>query len=481
MTTATLPARTPPGAGCFRSFACSRLQYSTSKRSSAPEGRVLPDVTGDLHHVDRVLVDVRGRVGLRAAGADGDDAEPRDEHYRGARVEAGQRGALRGAHAVEVRLVVGAVAGDGAADRLAHGARVGGKRAEQHRPRLRANDVVGRGRAASGQRAEVPAGDERARPLSVAEREHRSRLLGEAAGLREHTAERRQERRRERARGRLNQMDARRVGAVGRVALRAGHGSDHALVARLRGLAEREDAVSVEHHHRRGLPLGDGRVPRLLARASEPEAWHHVRHPHEPAREHLAAHALGLGLIDQREDRVGVCVIDELGGQDRVEQRLDARGRGAGVEEREAKSVDHGLIGEGGKARERAEGVEPARGVPRGLDRREVPAGALHAQDVDGLPEERDRARLHRGVAAAVQHQARLPAEEARGVRAHRDVASELGALVLERCGDRALGVLGSVERVHGGPPTPRGDARPSFDAQRGPGTTPARTPAAPR
>jgi hypothetical protein len=60
-----------------------------------------------------------------------------------------------------------------------------------------------------------------------------------------------------------------------------------------------------------------------------------------------------------------------------------------------------------------------ARSATSGSSRR---AAALHVNDVDLAPEAVVRARLHGDVAAAVQHQVGLGADQARAVHAQRDV-----------------------------------------------------------
>ena len=70
---------------------------------------------------------------------------------------------------------------------------------------------------------------------------------------------------------------------------------------------------------------------------------------------------------------------------------------------------------------------EPHRRQPGRLDRRHVGAATLDAQHLDLVADEVARARLDRGVAAAVQHQARIAAEEPRGVEAEREIAADAG------------------------------------------------------
>ena len=91
--------------------------------------------------------------------------------------------------------------------------------------------------------------------------------------------------------------------------------------------------------------------------------------------------------------------------------------------------------------------VETHRRQPGRLDRAHVPAAALHAQHVDRRAGDVRHLGLHRGVAAAMQHQPRLAAQQARRVDAQREVlADALGGVL----GDRGLGVAVGPEVLHG-------------------------------
>ena len=107
--------------------------------------------------------------------------------------------------------------------------------------------------------------------------------------------------------------------------------------------------MPLEHDDLGARPLGDGRFVGLGAALGEGEARHHVRHPDERRAEDLAADALAVGLVGEGEDGVGVGVVDEARGEERVEERLDARRGGARVEQVRAELVDHVLVGHRGE------------------------------------------------------------------------------------------------------------------------------------
>ena len=186
----------------------------------------------------------------------------------------------------------------------------------------------------------------------------------------------------------------------------------------------------------------------------------HVRHPDEPRAEHFAADALAVGLVGEREDGVGVRVIDIARWQVGVEERLDAGGRRAGVEEVRAELVHHVLVAHGSERAVGEEGREADGGVSRRLDGGEVPARPLDEEDLDDPPEKVRRLRLDRRIAAAVDDERRVCSEEPRRVRAERErfsreVRGDGGGEV----GDGRGGVRVGVAGMHGGREC-RGEAR---------------------
>ena len=153
-------------------------------------------------------------------------------------------------------------------------------------------------------------------------------------------------------------------------------------------------------------------------------------------------------LIGDGEDRVRVRVIDEARRQRGVEERLDAgRGR-VRVEQREAHLVDHLLVGHVGEREHALERGHANGGVTRRLDRREVPARALHVETATVSPKSVLRLRLHAGVAAAVEDERVVRAEQPSRVRAQRDeLAHRRNAA--RTFGDCARGIRVYVATVH--------------------------------
>ena len=67
--------------------------------------------------------------------------------------------------------------------------------------------------------------------------------------------------------------------------------------------------------------------------------------PHAPVID-LARERLAIRLIDKRQHRGGMGVVDEFVRQEGVQQRLDRRVGRASIEQVQALHVDHGLVGE---------------------------------------------------------------------------------------------------------------------------------------
>ncbi len=118
-------------------------------------------------------------------------------------------------------------------------------------------------------------------------------------------------------------------------------------------------------------------------------------------------------------------VVDEGMRQERVQQRLDRRiGRGR-IDQVGALQRHHVLVAEAVQLARLQQRRELHRRQARRLDHRHVPAAALDAEHVPGVADEVGDFHLHRRVAPAMQHQARLAAKETGGVDAQREFAVE--------------------------------------------------------
>ena len=220
------------------------------------------------------------------------------------------------------------------------------------------------------------------------------------------------------------------------------HQVDHAHIGFFRRGAHREDAVLQQDQ-----PFDVGIRPRdFVGFLGEREARHDVGHQCGALAVDVGRQRLAVGLVGQRQHGVGMGVVDELVRQEGVQQRLDRRVGRLAVQKVAALDVDHVLVGQRLQADQLAQRFETHRRQPGRLDRAHVPAAALDAQHLDGCAGDVGHLGLHRGVAAAMQHQPRLAAQQARRVDAQRQVlADTLGGML----GDRGLGVAVGPQILH--------------------------------
>ena len=189
---------------------------------------------------------------------------------------------------------------------------------------------------------------------------------------------------------------------------------DHALVGLAGIRAEGKDTVLVEDQP---FHAGPGVVD-LGRQLGEAEAGDRVGHEPHGAVVDLGHQLLAVGLIHQAQDGRRVGMVDELVREEGVQQRLDGGVGRARIQEVHALEVDHVLVGERLEAAQPAERLQLHGRQPGGLDGAHVPPRALDAQHLVRLAQEVRHPGLDRGVAAAVQDQQRVGAEEARGVGA---------------------------------------------------------------
>ena len=220
------------------------------------------------------------------------------------------------------------------------------------------------------------------------------------------------------------------------------HDRDHALVGFARAVAEAEDAVLQQHQ-----PL-DGRtglvnLGRLLG---QQKARHDVGHDPDKRPVQIGDALGGVGLVGEAQHRGRMRVVDEFVRQKRVQQRLDRGVRRAGVEQIGALDAHHVLVGQRVAAAQLAQRREADRRQARRLDIAHVPAAALDAQHLGRLAEQVGHHGLDRGVAAAVQHQPRLAAEQPRGIDAQRQIGCD-AALAVAR--DDRLGIAIRPQAAH--------------------------------
>ena len=251
----------------------------------------------------------------------------------------------------------------------------------------------------------------------------------------------------------IGATSARRAGCAGSFALakcrlallrqpffRKGHQRDHALIGLPRVGAKTEDAMLDQHQaFDRGI-----RVEHLCRGFGETKARHDVGDVADPLAVNLAAQGFAIGLVGEREHRRRMGVVDEFVRNEGMQQRLHGRVRRHRIDQIGALQLHHLLVGQFFAGAELLQGRQPHRRQARGLDRAHVPAGALDAQHVDGVAVEIGQLRLHRGIAAAVQHQPRILAQQARGIDPERHIAAEVGI-----AGQRRIGIAIDPGTLH--------------------------------
>jgi hypothetical protein len=198
---------------------------------------------------------------------------------------------------------------------------------------------------------------------------------------------------------------------------------DHALVRFAGGGAEAEDAVLEQHHAERAGAGLAGKGARSQPR--EIETRHDVGQDDHRVAVDLPHAALAAGAVGDRHHRIGMGVVDVLERQRGVQQRFDRGRRGIGARALAQQGVDHLGIAQALERGQSPQGRQAERGEAGGRDRLEVPAAPLDVQDLLLLAEQVPRARLDRGVAAAVQHQRAVPPEQPRRVHALAEVAGK--------------------------------------------------------
>ena len=395
--------------------------------------------------VDGRLGDVGGD--RRGLGAVAETEQPQARHQHDAGQEIVHRRARR---ARFVALVIGLVFGGERCGRRLRGlpervelVRFG--RGHDQRPWLDADDMIRRQQAAARIIRDVLAVHKIEDGVAGAERRDlplvraftvNVALRADAAQNRRNLGDRRQPRRQLGSRG--NRLA---VGLQARLGQR--HEFDHALVGVARRVTEGEDAVLVEDQ-----PFDLGvLVERFGRQPRQAEARPVIGHEAEPPTEHLGAQRRGVGLVDQAEHRGGVGVVDVFRRHEGVQQHLDRRCRRRRVEPVSFLHAGEVGVAHRGERTQSLQRGKPHGGQPFGRYCGHVPAGAFDMHDRDRVAGEVARGGFQRGVAAAVQHQPGVAAEQLRRVDAQRQIGRNAGLAVTV---DRVLGIALIPGGFHG-------------------------------
>ena len=386
------------------------------------QGLEAADRLGPVNSLDPHLADVRRDPRILARAPETEHAEARHQRQARHRIEHRALDVVAGIVGGEVVGVVGDIGCDDIAHALGiSGDVAGGGRGEHHRPRLDPDREVGRADAGVGEPLEIGARQELPDPVRGAEIDDEAVITAFAAGKRHRAAQDRRDllgRRKRRRNGRCGM----RLLPRGDEVFRPGHIVDHAAIGVLGGVAEGEDAVLVEDQ------ALDGRVAveNVGGRLGEIEARLDVGHEPHLGAEDLAAQLFAVVLVDDRQDRRRMGVVDEFVRQEGVEKRLDRRVGRAGIDQIGALQRDHVLVGQAFKRPRFQKRCELDRRQARGLDHRHVPAAALDAQHVPALAQQIRDGDLARRIAAAVEDEAGIAAKQPGGVDPQRQIAADI-------------------------------------------------------
>jgi hypothetical protein len=396
------------------------------------------------------LGDVGRHGSIRRRAADADQSEAGHGHQPGQGIERFLAATHPRALALEIGLVVCDVTSKSLLDRRRE--RIG----RQHqRKRLGADHMVGGGDPAAGPVGQARIVDDRAGERGVAQGEQPAerssfRLRRSGQGSPQHWQQGgRPTGRRGHGRRQARRRDRR---GLSKSLLGLAHQRDHPLVALLGGSTEGEQAVLQQHHALELHPRGPRPLLGLLIgrrrRQGQIEAGHHVGHQRHPLAVDLAADLGGIRLVRQGQQSHRMGVVHEGVGQEGVQQGLHRGIWRRRIDQVAALGGHHFLIAEGRQGSQGLQLLQPHRRVARRLDRGQIPARALHAQHRDRLAQQAGDGGFHRRVAAAMEHQVGVGAQQAGGIGAQSQILTHpLGAVAGDRFG--GLSVRPAVEDRH--------------------------------
>ena len=154
-----------------------------------------------------------------------------------------------------------------------------------------------------------------------------------------------------------------------------------------------------------------------------------------------------LRLVRERQDGIGVGVVDEFAGDECVDEGFDGRGGRPGVQAMGAEGIDHVPVRQVVQGPESFHVVQLQPGIAVRFDGGHVVTRGLDEQGPDGFSQEVGPDRFHGGVAAAMQHQAGFRTDQGGHVEADGQVLAiflamlfdELRGLVVRPAVDHAI------------------------------------------
>ena len=224
------------------------------------------------------------------------------------------------------------------------------------------------------------------------------------------------------------------------------HDRNHAFIGLARAHAKAENSM-LQQHEPFGCGISVVDFGRLLG---QQKSRHDVRHDPDTRPVQVGDALSGIGLVGEAQHRRRMRVVDIFVRQKGVQQRLDRRVRRTWIEQIGALDAHHILVRQRVAFAQFSQRCESDRRQAGRLDIAQVPAAAFDAQHLGGIPEQIGQDRLDRRVAAAVQHQPGIAAEQTRGINAQRQIASD-AALAIARLHRRRIAVR--PQAAHRSPP----------------------------
>ena len=152
-----------------------------------------------------------------------------------------------------------------------------------------------------------------------------------------------------------------------------------------------------------------------------------------------------IGLVGQRQNSVGVTVIDEFGRKERMHQGFDGRDLGPGIQPVGHELVHHLPVVKLIQTLKADQVAQVQSRMSLGLDPSQVVPGGLHHEGGDPVLQQIPDPGLDRGVAASVKHEGRRPPQEARSIRSQRQVPAPAASVP----SDEPLGLLVGPTALH--------------------------------
>ena len=175
---------------------------------------------------------------------------------------------------------------------------------------------------------------------------------------------------------------------LGQVVFRHGHHLDVQFVAFAGVVIEGEEAVLEQDHALDAFLAQIAACDEVGDGFGQNEAGHHIGDDDDPIAIDLLHTGFAFGVAGEGGNGVRVAMIDKFEGQDGVQDRLNAGGRGVGVGHGRTLLQHHVLIAHGGEFGHLDQRLHAHGGEAGALDGGEIPAAAFDVAEIDRITEE---------------------------------------------------------------------------------------------